>query len=76
MMAPQLVCRKAVVDLESGLVFVSGQVDWDVQHRVSSDSVSGRLASALEKLKIAPHASESRRNLTRSIRGRAAQFFP
>jgi 2-iminobutanoate/2-iminopropanoate deaminase len=48
---------QAVVDLGSGLVFVSGQVDWDVQHQVSSDSVAGQLASALEKLKIALHAS-------------------
>jgi 2-iminobutanoate/2-iminopropanoate deaminase len=48
---------QAVVDLESGLVFVSGQVDWDDQHQVSSDSVSDQLARALEKLKIALHAS-------------------
>jgi 2-iminobutanoate/2-iminopropanoate deaminase len=48
---------QAVVDLESGLVFVSGQVDWDDQHQVSSNSVSDQLARALEKLKIALHAS-------------------
>jgi 2-iminobutanoate/2-iminopropanoate deaminase len=48
---------QAVVDLQSGLVFVSGQVDWDDQHQVSSDSVSDQLARALEKLKIALHAS-------------------
>jgi len=48
---------QAVVDLGSGLVFVSGQVDWDLEHRVSSDSVSGQLAAALEKLKIALHES-------------------
>jgi 2-iminobutanoate/2-iminopropanoate deaminase len=43
---------QAVVDLESGLVFVSGQVDWDLEHRVSNDSVGGQLAGALEKLKL------------------------
>jgi 2-iminobutanoate/2-iminopropanoate deaminase len=48
---------QAVVDLPSGLVFVSGQVDWDDQHQVSSDSVSDQLARALEKLKIALDAS-------------------
>ena len=47
----------AVVDLGSGLVFISGQVDWNHQHQVSSDSVSDQLARALEKLKIALHAS-------------------
>jgi 2-iminobutanoate/2-iminopropanoate deaminase len=44
---------QAVVDLKTGLVFVSGQVDWNLEHRVSSDSVAGQFASALEKLKIA-----------------------
>ncbi|HVJ56823.1 MAG TPA: RidA family protein [Terrimicrobiaceae bacterium] len=48
---------QAVVDLGSGLVFISGQVDWNHQHQVSSDSVSDQLARALEKLKIALHAS-------------------
>jgi 2-iminobutanoate/2-iminopropanoate deaminase len=48
---------QAVVDLESGLVFVSGQVDWDLEHQVSSDSVSGQFAGALGKLKIALHES-------------------
>ena len=43
---------QAVVDLKTGLVFVSGQVDWDLEFRVSSNSVAGQLASALEKLKI------------------------
>jgi len=48
---------QAVLDLGSGLVFISGQVDWNHQHQVSSDSVSDQLARALEKLKIALHAS-------------------
>ena len=48
---------QAVVDLESGLIFVSGQVDWDLEHRVSSDSISGQFAGALEKLKVVLHES-------------------
>jgi 2-iminobutanoate/2-iminopropanoate deaminase len=48
---------QAVVDRESGLVFVSGQVDWNHEHQVSSDSAPDQLARALEKLKIALHAS-------------------
>jgi 2-iminobutanoate/2-iminopropanoate deaminase len=59
---------QAVVDLESGLVFVSGQVDWDDQHQVSSDSVSDQLARALEKLKIALHASGASVNTLLQIR--------
>jgi enamine deaminase RidA (YjgF/YER057c/UK114 family) len=42
---------QAVVDLESGLVYISGQVDWDLEHRVCSDSVAGQFAGALKKLK-------------------------
>lgn len=44
---------QAVVDLPSGLVFVSGQVDWNNQHQVSSDTVPGQFARALENLEIA-----------------------
>jgi 2-iminobutanoate/2-iminopropanoate deaminase len=44
---------QAVVDLKSGLVFVSGQVDWNLQHQVCHDSIPGQFAGALEKLKIA-----------------------
>lgn len=48
---------QAVLDQKSGLVFVSGQVDWDLEHRVSSDSVADQFANALEKLKITLHES-------------------
>jgi 2-iminobutanoate/2-iminopropanoate deaminase len=44
---------QAVVDRDSSLVFVSGQVDWDKQRQVSSDSVSLQLERALDNLKIA-----------------------
>jgi 2-iminobutanoate/2-iminopropanoate deaminase len=42
---------QAVIDSESSLLFISGQVDWDKQRQVSSDSVSGQLGRALENLK-------------------------
>jgi 2-iminobutanoate/2-iminopropanoate deaminase len=44
---------QAVVDRDSSLVFISGQVAWDKQRQVSSDSVSGQLERTLENLKIA-----------------------
>lgn len=51
--ATPLGMSQAVVDAESALVFISGQVDWDDQRQVSSDSVAGQLESALKKLEIA-----------------------
>ena len=42
---------QAVIDLPSGLVFVSGQVDWNDQQQVSSPSIPSQLTRALEKLK-------------------------
>ena len=44
---------QAVIDPDTGLVFVSGQVDWNLQHEVSSDSVSAQFEGALSKLAIA-----------------------
>ncbi|NJM07733.1 RidA family protein [Candidatus Gracilibacteria bacterium] len=44
---------QAVVDTQSSLVFVSGQVDWNHQHQVSQHSVSGQFEAALDKLRIA-----------------------
>lgn len=55
--ATPLGMSQAVVDSDGGLVFVSGQVDWDDQHQVSGDSVPGQLARALENLKITLEAS-------------------
>jgi 2-iminobutanoate/2-iminopropanoate deaminase len=42
---------QAVVDTASSLVFVSGQVDWDRQYRVSQSSVSGHFEAALDNLR-------------------------
>lgn len=55
--ATPLGMSQAVIDSESSLVFISGQVDWDDQRQVSSDSVAGQLESALKKLEIALHAA-------------------
>jgi 2-iminobutanoate/2-iminopropanoate deaminase len=44
---------QAVIDPDSGLVFVSGQVDWDLKQEVSSDSMSVQFQGALKKLEIA-----------------------
>jgi 2-iminobutanoate/2-iminopropanoate deaminase len=44
---------QAVVDTESSLVFVSGQVDWNHQHQVSHESVAGQFEAALENLRTA-----------------------
>jgi 2-iminobutanoate/2-iminopropanoate deaminase len=42
---------QAVLDDESSLVFVSGQVDWNRQHEVLHDSVAGQCEAALENLR-------------------------
>ncbi len=50
---------QAVVDSPSGLVFVSGQVDWDHQHRISSNTVAGQLKNALKNLRVALEAANA-----------------
>src|SRR5688572_5137877 len=50
---------QAVLDTQSSLVFVSGQVDWDLQHQVSRNSVSGQFEVALENLRVALMAAGS-----------------
>ncbi|MGR8920419.1 MAG: RidA family protein [Gammaproteobacteria bacterium] len=44
---------QGVIDGESGLVFFSGQVDWDHQFQTSTDSVAGQLERALANLSTA-----------------------
>jgi 2-iminobutanoate/2-iminopropanoate deaminase len=44
---------QAVVDSESSLVFVSGQVDWDRQYQVSQHTIAGQFEVALENLRTA-----------------------
>lgn len=48
---------QAVVDGSSGLVFVSGQVDWNHDYQVSENTVSGQLKNALRNLDIALDAA-------------------
>jgi len=50
---------QAVVDSSSGLVFVSGQVDWDHDHQVSQDTVVSQLKNALQNLRIALDAADA-----------------
>jgi 2-iminobutanoate/2-iminopropanoate deaminase len=42
---------QAVLETDSSLVFVSGQVDWDHHHQVSQHSVTGQFEAALENLR-------------------------
>lgn len=44
---------QVVIDPETKLVFISGQVDWDLEFKVSSDTFEGQCKSVLQKLKIA-----------------------
>jgi 2-iminobutanoate/2-iminopropanoate deaminase len=39
------------IDEESALLFISGQVAWDLQHLVSDNSVAGQFGLALENLR-------------------------
>ena len=47
------------IDEESALLFVSGQVDWDLQHQASHDSVAGQFGVALENLRMVLTAAGS-----------------
>lgn len=55
--ASPLGMSQAVVDLDSSLVFVSGQVAWDLQHQVADDSVAGQFEAAMNNLIIALSAA-------------------
>lgn len=37
----------AVTDTASGVVYISGQVDWDMNYQVSSHTVEGQLKNVL-----------------------------
>ena len=50
---------QAVLEPNSKLVFISGQVDWNHQFKVTSHSVEGQFKKALENLSIALNASNS-----------------
>lgn len=48
---------QAVVDTPSSLVFVSGQVAWDLQHQVADNTVAGQFDAAMDNLNIVLAAS-------------------
>ncbi len=50
---------QAVCDLDSKLVFISGQVDWNQEYQTSENSVEGQTKKALENLQIALEAANS-----------------
>lgn len=50
---------QAIVETELGLVFVSGQVDWNHQHETTENSVEGQTRKALDNLKVALTAAGS-----------------
>jgi 2-iminobutanoate/2-iminopropanoate deaminase len=49
----------AIVDTASRIVYTSGQVDWDMNHQVSSHTVDGQLSIALNNLAIVLEESGS-----------------
>jgi len=49
----------AVVDTATSTVYISGQVDWDMNHQVSSHTVEGQLSKALTNLTIVLDAAGS-----------------
>jgi 2-iminobutanoate/2-iminopropanoate deaminase len=50
---------QATVETQLGLVFVSGQVDWNHQHETTENSVEGQMRKALDNLKIVLAAAGS-----------------
>ena len=43
---------QAVIDTETGLLFISGQVDWNQQYETTEKSVEGQTRRTLNNLKI------------------------
>jgi 2-iminobutanoate/2-iminopropanoate deaminase len=50
---------QAVIDTETGLVFISGQVDWNQQHEVTEKSIEGQVRRALSNLEVVLEAAGS-----------------
>jgi enamine deaminase RidA (YjgF/YER057c/UK114 family) len=49
----------AVVDTASSIVYVSGQVDWDMNYQVSCHTVEGQLSNVLTNLTVVLEAAGS-----------------
>ncbi|TXR53681.1 RidA family protein [Reinekea thalattae] len=59
---------QATISTEHGLVFVSGQVDWSVEHEISANSIAGQARAAFENLKLALEAAGSSLNHLLQVR--------
>lgn len=71
---------QATVDTQTGLVFVSGQVDWDTENRRHHDGIAGQTDAALNNLQIALKAAGSDMHgvlqLRIYVRGEVADHLP
>lgn len=69
----------AVVDTATGIVYISGQVDWDMNYQVSSHTVEGQLSKALANLTIVLNAAgssvENLLSVRIYIRGELGEFM-
>ncbi|WP_169264718.1 MULTISPECIES: RidA family protein [Brasilonema] len=69
----------AVIDTASATVYISGQVDWDVNHQVSCHTVEGQLSNVLTNLKVVLDASgssvENLLSLRIYVRGELGEFM-
>lgn len=69
----------AVIDNASGIAYISGQVDWDLNHQVSSHTVEGQLSNALTNLAVvldtAGSSVENLLNLRIYVRGELGDFI-
>ncbi len=70
---------KAVIDTATATVYISGQVDWDMNHQVSCHTVEGQLSKALTNLTTVLDASgssiENLLSLRIYIRGELGEFI-
>jgi enamine deaminase RidA (YjgF/YER057c/UK114 family) len=70
---------KAVIDTATATVYISGQVDWDMNHQVSSHTVEGQLKNVLTNLTTVLDASgssvENLLNLRIYVRGELGEFM-
>lgn len=70
---------QAVIDTASATVYISGQVDWDMNHQVSSHTVEGQLSKALTNLITVLNALgssvENLLSLRIYIRGELGEFL-
>lgn len=71
---------QATVDTDTGLVFVSGQVDWDTENRRQHDGIAGQADAAFSNLMIALEAAGSGAaavlQLRIYVRGEVADHLP